>query len=571
MHRANKHLLSKCPDSLIPADNADVLTTHTVVPAEEGRALLQRRVSQFGLALFGLSLFATVGTAPFATAEQLAQPWFVMSLIATLPLAAIWLSCRTGQRSVRFVRVVEIGCLFATALLLAPLGRLQLAGFLPDLIGTELAIGDPHYSRFIGMGRLFMNGMLITALALTAAVRAAFVPSPPSYTALISTVIGAPMLVVPWLERVPFEYEAAVANVPEMLVLWDFFVILAWWAFVVVVCVVISKVVYGLHQQVHEARKLGQYTLERKLGEGGMGMVYEASHALMRRPTAIKLLPPEKAGETSLVRFEREVQLTARLTHPNTVTIFDYGRTPDGIFYYAMELLEGADLDAVVSLAGPFPPGRVLKVLIEVAGALEEAHGIGLIHRDIKPANIILCSHGGRHDVAKLVDFGLVKDLSDHKEDVGLTKESSVTGTPLYMPPEALKSADAVDARSDLYALGAVGYYLLTGEHVFTGDSVIEVCGHHLHSEPQRPSERLGDAVPSDLEHALLQCLEKVPANRPQSAAELLETLEACESAGSWDRRAATTWWTEHGPALSEEREAKQVSTQRTIAIALGR
>ncbi len=425
-----------------------MLTTHTVATAEEGRALLQQRVSQFGLALFGLSWFATVATAPLATAEQLAQPWFAMSIVATVPLAVIWLNCRTGRRSVRFVRVVEISSLFATALLLAPIGRLQLAGFLPDLLGTELAIGDVHYSRFIGMGRLFMNGMLVTALALTVAVRAAFVPSPPSYTAVMTSILGLPMLLVPWLERVPFEYEAARAEVPETLVWWDFLVILSWWTFTVIVCVVISKVVYGLHQQVHEARKLGQYTLERKLGEGGMGVVYKASHALMRRPTAIKLLPPEKAGETSLVRFEREVQLTARLTHTNTVTIFDYGRTPDGIFYYAMELLEGADLDAVVDLAGPLPPGRVLKVLIEVAGALEEAHGIGLVHRDIKPGNIILCSHGGRHDVAKLVDFGLVKDVSDHKEDVGLTKESTVTGTPLYMPPEALKSAPSAPSPS---------------------------------------------------------------------------------------------------------------------------
>src|SRR4029450_12284675 len=217
-----------------------------------------------------------------------------------------------------------------------------------------------------------------------------------------------------------------------------------------------------------------------------MGVVYRARHALLRRPTAVKLLPPDKAGEQSIARFEREVQLTAALSHPNTVTIFDFGRTPEGLFYYAMELLDGAPLDVVVDLDGAQPPERVLHVLDGAAGALGEAHEIGLIHRDVKPANIILCKQGGVFDVPKVLDFGLVKDLT--AGEASLTGSATLAGTPLYMAPEAITAQRAMDARSDLYSLGAVGYFLATGTHVFPGRNAVEVLGHHLHTMPERPS-----------------------------------------------------------------------------------
>jgi serine/threonine-protein kinase len=271
---------------------------------------------------------------------------------------------------------------------------------------------------------------------------------------------------------------------------------------------------------------------------------------MMRRPTAIKLLRPDKAVEANLKRFEREVQLTARLTHPHTITLFDYGRTPDGVFYYAMELLDGASLDKVVAVGGPLGPARVVHVLYEVAGALAEAHDVGLIHRDIKPANIILCRQGGLYDFPKVVDFGLVKDL-EPGGDAALTRADVIAGTPLYIAPEAITSPESVSPQSDLYSLGAVGYFALTGQHVFDGRTLVEVCSHHLHTKPEPPSKRLGGPAPADLEALLLDCLEKDPLRRPTGARELRRRLEACVAFGCWTEDDARAWWEANAAATA--------------------
>ncbi len=295
---------------------------------------------------------------------------------------------------------------------------------------------------------------------------------------------------------------------------------------------------------------MGQYTLEEKVGEGGMGVVYRARHSRLKRPTAVKLLSPTKVGPQTVERFEREVQITARLTHPNTVAVFDYGRTLDGVFYYAMEYLEGLPLEKLVAEDGPQPPGRVVRILRQVAGALAEAHALGLVHRDIKPANVILCERGGMPDVAKVLDFGLVKDQA-LPEAAALTQSNVIIGTPLYMAPEALASPQRVGPRTDLYALGAVGYFLLTGSPVFTGNTV-EVLGHHLHTSPVRPSERLGRALPSHLEEVVLSCLEKDPDRRPRDARALDHALEAAGVEG-WTDDDARAWWTARAASRAAE------------------
>jgi serine/threonine protein kinase len=293
-----------------------------------------------------------------------------------------------------------------------------------------------------------------------------------------------------------------------------------------------------------EARQLGQYTLEHKIGSGGMGSVYRARHAMLRRPTAVKLLDPEKMGPTSIVRFEREVQLTSQLNHPNTITVYDYGRTHEGVFYYAMEYLEGITFDDLVSQYGPQPEGRVVKLLKQLCGSLAEAHAAGVIHRDVKPANVMLTCRGGVFDLVKVLDFGLMKAFGSEQHD-RLTASHSLTGTPSYMAPEAISHPETVDARTDLYAVGAVGYFLVTGTPVFSAEGLVELCRKHLHDPPEPPSRRLGRPVSSSFEHVLLSCLAKKPEDRPASAAVLLEELEKLAPDPPWSRAQARAWWDE--------------------------
>ena len=402
------------------------------------------------------------------------------------------------------------------------------------------------------------------ALGMTYAVvvRAALVPGDPRYTLLLTGLIGIPLGVVWALPNTWFGSGETAADRVTHVVVVNFVV---WWVFTTVVSYAISRIIFGLRAQVAAVRQLGQYTLLDKIGEGGMGAVYRAKHALMQRPTAIKLVSGKRSNE-QIARFEREVQLTTRLTHPNTITIFDFGRTPDGIFYYVMELLDGASLYKIVEHGGPQPPERVVHVISQVAEALEEAHGIGLIHRDIKPENVILCIRGGRPDVAKLLDFGLVKDVRG-QEDSALTSEADLTGTPLYMSPESITSPDQVDGRSDLYSLGAVAYFMLTGEHVFRGRTVIEVCSHHLHTTPTPPSNKAGIRVPEELETLVLDCLRKKPEERPQSPAELLERLSHCQMPWPMDR--AREWWNQYRPVLASKHRSSLTQGTETIAVDL--
>ena len=297
------------------------------------------------------------------------------------------------------------------------------------------------------------------------------------------------------------------------------------------------------------AKKLGQYRLEEKLGSGGMGVVYKGYHAILRRPTAIKMLHVEKVNENSIDRFEREVQITCQLNNPHTVAVYDFGRTDEGVFYYAMEYLDGIDLQALVEKYGPLSEARVIHILQQICGSLYEAHLLGLVHRDIKPANIMLNRRGGEPDVVKVLDFGLVKAL-DEGQQAGLTAANGLTGTPLYMSPEAIQTPNAVDARSDLYAVGATGYYLLTGHPVFDASNIVELCQQHVDKVPDPPSKRTANPISPDLESLLLACLEKSRAKRPQTARELSMRLDRCLAATRWSIDEAENWWSRHESGL---------------------
>jgi serine/threonine protein kinase len=270
-------------------------------------------------------------------------------------------------------------------------------------------------------------------------------------------------------------------------------------------------------------------------------MVYRARHALLRRPVAIKLLSPDLTNEDTVARFEHEAQMTSQLTHPNTVAIYDYGQTPEGLLYYAMEYLTGIDLDQLARKYGPQPEGRVIGILRQICGSLAEAHRIGLIHRDIKPANILLTRRGGLCDVVKVLDFGLVK--ARHARPPDKISANAVVGTPHFMAPESVQQPQNVDLRSDLYSVGAVGYWLLTGKTLFDSGDVQELLDGQVYAIPRRPSERAGRAISADLEQIILTCLAKSPQDRPKSAEALEAALGGCSSASAWTAQDAEKWW----------------------------
>jgi tRNA A-37 threonylcarbamoyl transferase component Bud32 len=314
----------------------------------------------------------------------------------------------------------------------------------------------------------------------------------------------------------------------------------------VLVAVFGAYIINSIRREAFKARQLGQYVLKTKLGMGGMGEVYKAEHQLLKRPCAIKLIRPNKVGDPAMLsRFEREVQATAKLTHWNTVEIYDYGRADDGTFYYAMELLPGLSLENLVKFHGPLPAQRAVYLLRQVCKALREAHRKGLIHRDIKPANIFAAERGGVYDVVKLLDFGLVREQSSRADDLQLTQAGTFSGSPLFMCPEQAKSYHNLDARSDIYSLGAVAYYLVTGRPPFIGDNLYEIIAAHAR-DPLVPPSKLNPAVPEDLELVIHRSLAKLPAHRFPDVDALEKALAACQCADQWNEEQAAAWWREH-------------------------
>jgi hypothetical protein len=468
------------------------------------------------------------------------------------------------------------------------------------MVGVFFGFGRREYSErvlnLIDVIVSLLQGLLFAAILLAAAPviryrpdtalqvaiaycvigRAAVIPSSPRRTLFVSLFLCVPILIATfWVhtladqqgQSLRHHYENEPSR-PIHFLLWATFFA----AVSVALATFVSHVIYGLQRQVQRARRLGQYTLETAIGEGGMGTVYRARHALLRRPTAVKLLPKERAGVAAVARFEREVQATSQLCHPNTVAIYDYGRTPDGVFYYAMEYLDGIDLQGLVDADGAQAPSRVAHLLRQISGALGEAHGRGLVHRDVKPSNVVVCERALLGDMAKVLDFGLARDL-EAPQTAALSQTGAITGTPLYMAPEQVQG-NAVDGRSDLYALGAVGYFLLTGQAVFAGRSVVEICAKHVHAEPIAPSLRAPFAIPEKLEKLVLSCLEKDPVKRPASARELIAALDACDDCPPWTAEDAFAWWRERGNAIRAGKQATALASidqPRALAVAPAR
>lgn len=319
-----------------------------------------------------------------------------------------------------------------------------------------------------------------------------------------------------------------------------------------------SRIVHGLGLEVAEARRMGSYRLERVLGKGGMGEVWLARHRFLSRPAAVKLIRPEILGLTGAGsgsardRFEKEAQATASLRCPHTIQLYDYGVTESGALYYVMELLDGYDLDLLVERFGPLPASRAIHLLLQMCESLAEAHEAGLIHRDIKPANIYVCRYGRDVDFVKILDFGLVKTVHGSEMPMNITAEHTIPGTAAYLSPEQARG-NRGDARSDLYALGCVAYWMLTGDLVFSGTTPIEQLVQHAQETPLPPSARVEIPIPAALEREVMQCLDKDPSQRPVSALDLAHALSACAVEDPWSEEAARAWWNAHQPSAIVE------------------
>jgi len=371
-----------------------------------------------------------------------------------------------------------------------------------------------------------------------------------------------------WLPEFGFgvatQIDASEAYRPLHILQWIFVVLILFLLLCATGMFLLSSLVLQRRLDAAETKlkQLGQYTLEEKIGEGGMGVVYRARHAFLRRDTAVKLLASGVADAAAVARFEREVQLTCQLTHPNTIQVYDYGKTPDGIFYYAMEFLQGVNLHDLVARFGVLPESRVVHILAQICASLAEAHALGLIHRDIKPGNIILCRRGGAPDCVKVLDFGLVREYRRDGTDENVpTKENLAEGTPWFMPPEAVRGDTVGDPRSDLYSLGALGYFLLTGCYIFDAGNMAEVHEKQLNATPIPPSQRTKQPISREMEELILCCLEKDMNARPQSADDLRGRLATMPFAQAWTPELRAEWWLSFETNPVKDEAAKPGST----------
>ena len=497
--------------------------------SHETRALLRDRLRMVALLLFaGFAVFLvrafwTYGSHIAGPNASLLYAQVAVTLVLALIAQRLCTSCDFVLKHLRYAELLIFG---------GPAAFFLFTNYCRIVVCSSVDAEYVHVPSIIAPWML-----LIFSYAL-------FVPNTWRRAAIILGLMGLGPLVV-----LAFAYYRTPAFA-ELLLHEQFRDLIYELPLIMILNVVIATVgvatIGSLRREAFVARQLGQYRLKQLLGTGGMGEVYLAEHEMMKRPCAIKVIRPEKAGDPQvLARFEREVRATAKLSHWNSIDIFDYGRTDDGTFYYVMEFLPGHNLGELVNGHGPLPAARVVYLMKQVCDALAEAHGHDLIHRDIKPANIFCAYRGGVFDVAKLLDFGLAKPLTDtHNSE--LTQAGSITGSPLYMSPEQSTGSDQVDARSDIYSLGALMYFMATGQPPFAYPQPIKVMVAHA-SESPRPPRELNPDIPLELEEIILRCLEKQPEDRFQDVATLREMLDQVPLSEPWSAELAASWWQDYG------------------------
>lgn len=495
-------------------------------------ALLGKTVFLLAFGFFAVMNGVLVAGAGFHILPALVTQANVMHFLSASVMGVLWMVTRVRPWSLRTLGILDTG-----SLVLAGVG----------LAGMAAQPGEEQ----------LMAGLF--ALTVTMMARAVLIPSTATRTFCLSWFSASPLLLVSFLFHEP-------AAVPEFSPLFLQLLVslnaLLWMIIAVTLSTVTSSTIYGLRQQVKKASEIGQYTLEEKIGSGGMGEVWRARHRMLIRPAAVKLVTPRDLGSTPsrdpelrMRRFEREARATAGLKSPHTVQLYDFGVTDDGTLYYVMELLDGMDLDTLIERFGALPAERAIHLLCQVCESLDDAHQNGLVHRDIKPANIVVSRQGSAWDFVKVLDFGLVKldGAKQSEQSVRLTAENNISGTPGFIAPEVVLGG-ATDHRVDIYALGCVAYWLVTGKLVFEGPGTVKVLSDHVHTVPSAPSSRTAGAIPPELEALILACLAKDPEKRPARAAELQARLQAIPLGAAWTRERAERWWNEHVPCLTSVR-----------------
>jgi serine/threonine-protein kinase len=517
---------------------------HTGLDSSNGAAFVQQRLALFARLIFLISAAFFLVNVVIGLRFRIPFPVLIFDSVPVAHLAGlglllvVWLVARGRPLSLPAINFLDVTALIGSC------------------TAWALFIDDRYTESVFGA---------VVSVAMTTLAHAIIIPSRRSRTLRLSILAVLPVLGIMWIwlggrwwaRTTVFDiYAPGLTAVNQTLLL----------IVVVIMATVTSRILYDLRRTVREANELGQYLLEEKLGAGGMGEVWRARHRLLVRAAAVKLIRPEllaggnTAPDVVLRRFEREALATAGLRSPHTVHLYDFGQAEDGTLFYVMELLQGIDLEKLVSRFGPVPPERAIHILHQVCHSLAEAHQNGLTHRDIKPANIFVSGTGTDSDFVKVLDFGLVRLRPAMRSDNPLhTNEDSVGGTPAYVAPEIVTGESAYDHRVDIYAVGCVAYWLLSGQLVFNASSAMGMLADHARTRAPRLSSRTELSIPPDLEQIIMDCLEKDPARRPRSMVELGDRLAACAIGERWTRVRAQRWWNDHLPGREDTRAVADV------------